>query len=79
MKEKANNPQPIPPRIEEVRIYFSQKGIPEKEADHFFLLNEKRGWMSKKGRPIKSWRPNAYHWVASVIRDCPWYFDKQTH
>ena len=39
----------VPPTIRDVKIYFSQKGIPEAEAEAFFLFQEKRQWAAKEG------------------------------
>lgn len=66
----------MPPRIEDVRIYFSQKGIEESEAEAFFLFYEKKQWKSKTGNFLKNWKSAAYQWVVSVLRDKPWLFDK---
>jgi hypothetical protein len=69
----------IPPRIEDVRIYFSQKGMPVLEAEAFFIFYEKKNWKSKKGNFFKSWKNIAYYWIASVISNKPLLFDKAIH
>jgi hypothetical protein len=69
----------FPPRIEEVKIYFLQKGVPEKEAEQFFLFYEKKGWISKKGNFLKNWKSTAYKWVASVLQKEPHLFNRQIH
>lgn len=69
----------IPPRIEEVKIYFLQRGIPEKEAEEFFLFYEKKLWTSKNGNFFKNWKNIAYKWVATVLRNKPVLFDRLIH
>lgn len=69
----------IPPTIEDVRIYFSQKGMPDSEAECFFLFYEKKKWRSSKGNLLTNWKPIAYRWIGSVIQDSPWLFNKAVH
>lgn len=64
----------FPPRVEEVRAYFNQKGMTEEEAECFFLYYEKKGWRSKRGNIIKSWKVTAYQWIAGVFKEEPWRF-----
>jgi len=69
----------MPPTIQEVKIYFSQKGMPDREADHFFLFYEIKKWKSKKGRPLKSWKNIARNWTMSVLSVKPWLFNRNIH
>jgi len=69
----------MPPTIQDIKIYFSQKGMPDQEADHFFLFYEKKLWKSKKGQPLKSWKNIARSWIMSVLSVKPWLFDKSIH
>ena len=69
----------IPPAIEEVKIYFLQRGIPEKEAEDFFLFYEKKKWTSKKGNFFKNWKNIAYKWIGTVLRNEPVLFDRLIH
>jgi hypothetical protein len=66
----------VSPRLEEVKIYFLQKGIPEREAEDFFHVYENRHWTSKKGNFYRNWKTIAYRWVASVWKSNPLLFDK---
>jgi hypothetical protein len=61
----------IPPTIQDVVRYFQEKGMPEPEAETFFLFYEKRGWASRKGKFFKTWKNLAYRWIASVIHQNP--------
>lgn len=67
------------PRIEEVIIYFTQRGLPIREAECFFLLHEKKAWKSRTGNYYKNWRNTAYQWITGILKDEPWRFDKDIH
>jgi hypothetical protein len=55
----------MPPTIQAVKHYFSQKGIPAREAEVFFHFHDKRQWKSKKGNFFKSWKAPARTWIAT--------------
>jgi hypothetical protein len=57
----------MPPKIQEVRIYFNQKGVPEKEADNFYSFYEKREWKSRKGIALKKWNDVAREWTQDIL------------
>ncbi|MFD2889009.1 hypothetical protein [Chitinophaga cymbidii] len=69
----------MPPSIDEVRIYFSQKGLSAAEAECFFFFYEKKGWKNKNGASFKKWKHIAYHWIADVFKYEPWRFNKDIH
>lgn len=69
----------MPPRIDDVKTYFNQKGMPEKEAEVFFLFYDQKHWRNKKGNVLKGWKNSAWRWVQSVIRSSPGLFDKSIH
>ncbi len=69
----------MPPRIEDVKIYFNQKGMPEMEAESFFLFYEKKLWLSKRGHKLRSWKTIAYAWIASVTTNQPWLINHLIH
>lgn len=66
----------MPPTIQEVKIYFAQKGISEQEAEHFFFFYERKLWKSKRGNFFKSWKSIAYRWIISIWFLQPLLFDK---
>jgi len=68
-----------PPSIRDVKIYFSQKGMPETEAVNFFQFYEKKQWKSKNEIFIKKWKDFAHRWIGSVIQDQPLLFDRRIH
>jgi hypothetical protein len=67
----------LSPRIEDVKVYFSQKGIPDKEAEDFFYVYERRNWMSKTGNFIINWKGIAYRWIVSVWKANPLLRNKE--
>jgi len=69
----------MPPTIEDVKIYFSQKGMPAPEAEQFFLFYEKKQWKSKNGNFLKSWKNVAYYWIATITSNQPQLFNKLIH
>jgi len=75
---ESQNPflQTNAPTIQEVKIYFDQKGLPEYEAESFFLFYKKRGWKSKTGNYFKNWKSIAYYWIQKVFHSKPWLFNR---
>jgi hypothetical protein len=58
-----------PPRLEEVKKYFFDKGVAEPEAEDFYYVYEHRHWRTAAGDFYRSWRVIAYRWIASVLHD----------
>ena len=79
MRQHNRTAGPFPPRIEEVKIYFSQKGVSEKEAETFFLFYELKAWTNRNGNYLKNWRQMAYHWIRGVLVNNPYLFNKNIH
>ena len=52
----------IPPNLENVMIYFSQKCESEL-ADNFFNHFQKCEWKSPTGAPIRNWKVAATDWI----------------
>jgi hypothetical protein len=69
----------IPPRIEEVKVYFNQRGVSEEEAEEFFLFYDSKKWTSKKGNLFKSWKHIAYRWIETVVQKQPELFNRKIH
>jgi hypothetical protein len=65
----------IPPTIQEVKDYFSQRCMPDLEADHFFLFYEKKEWKSKRSKPFNGWKNLAWNWIRSALIISPWLFN----
>ena len=68
-----------PPTLEQVKIYFSQKGMNDKEAEHFFQMYQMKQWRNKKGNMITRWKNAAHSWIFSAIKAQPWLFNKKIH
>ncbi|WP_275829762.1 hypothetical protein [Paraflavitalea sp. CAU 1676] len=69
----------IPPPVEQVRIYFNQKGMTSEEAECFFLFYEKKGWKGRRGDFLKNWKNPAYQWIACILKHEPWRYNKSIH
>ncbi len=67
------------PSIQEVKIYFDQKGIPKCEASKFYQFYENKQWTSKNGHFYKDWKQIAYRWIAKVVNSHPFLFDRRIH
>lgn len=65
------------PHFEDVLRYFNQKGLGEKEAYHFFIVNNMRSWKTRRGKAIENWKAAAYQWVLSAWRMNPVLFDRR--
>ena len=76
--EKTLYTDRMPPKIEEVKIYFSQKSVADAEAEAFFRFYERKLWTSKTGRYYTSWKCLAYRWIASLLKLKPWLFNRNS-
>lgn len=65
-----------PPSMDNVKIYFSQKGLNELEAEHFFMFYQFKDWRSKKGTLLTNWKSLAHGWIMSAIRNNPTLFNR---
>lgn len=82
MKESAKQTQSdvnYPPSMQEIKIYFNQKGMPDCEADNFYRFYEKKRWTGKNGYFYKNWKQIAYRWIADVVKAHPFLFDRRIH
>jgi hypothetical protein len=79
MQELSLFTKSMPPAIQSVKIYFSQKGMPDQEAEHFFFFYEKKHWKSKKGHFLKSWKNIGWAWIQGILSTKPWLFSKTVH
>lgn len=44
------------PRIDKIKMYGALKQYCASAADMFYEENEKRGWLTKSGKPMKDWK-----------------------
>lgn len=53
----------VPPLLDHVVIYFSEKGLTEQQALTFFEHYQRRQWQNARGEPIKDWKMRAWQWI----------------
>lgn len=53
----------IPPLKKYVLIYFSQKGLSEPEAIHFFDHFNQKNWSNHQGKILSNWKMTAWEWI----------------
>jgi hypothetical protein len=68
-----------PPTIREVKIYFSQKGMPDFEAINFYNFYQNRKWATINGIHISKWKKFAHYWIGTVIQNQPILFNRHVH
>jgi len=49
----------IPPKIDEVKVYFDEKGYTVNQAEKFFEYYDSGNWKDSKGNSVISWRQKA--------------------
>lgn len=59
----TNNVHRCTPSLNDVVIYFDQKGLVRKAAEAFFKTQQQRKWKTEKGLPIRSWKTVANNWI----------------
>lgn len=57
-----------PPGLLEVKRYFSNRNINNREAEHFYFFYELRQWKTRNGRLINNWKTLAGKWIAFALR-----------
>jgi hypothetical protein len=70
---------PQPPKVDEVKVYFLQRGMMESEAEQFFLSYDQKNWKNAKGGVMSNWKGLAYKWINAILLKEPWRFDKSIH
>lgn len=56
------------PSLEDIKKFFSGKGVDEPEARDFYYVYERRHWRKATGDYYRSWRVLASRWIFSVLR-----------
>jgi len=67
----------MPPTLKDMVIYFSQKGLPEKEAQVFFAFYQGQQWKTKDGVSFKKWKPLAWRWSQEFLMSNRLYFSRK--
>lgn len=63
-QEEAKSKKFIPPSIEEVLEYITEKGYPYRsEAEKFFYYYDSKGWIVGKSK-MKNWKSSASGWMS---------------
>jgi hypothetical protein len=66
MKSKQTNlgyGKDMPPTLQQVRIYFSQKKQSEVDAKEFYHHYKYCKWKGKRDRPVRDWKAAASNWI----------------
>jgi hypothetical protein len=67
------------PSLEMVKVYFSQKELPEQEALDFYQYYSFQQWRNTKGQFYRNWKSIAYNWVQQALKLIPEYRHRQVH
>lgn len=59
----------VPPKIEDVKVIFAEKGATPAQAEQFFAYYESNGWRVGKN-PMKNWKAAAAGWVSRDRERC---------
>lgn len=57
-----------PPTLEQVKMYFSAKGMNYRDAEVFFQMYQLKQWRNKKGEMMKRLKNAAYSWIFSAVK-----------
>lgn len=52
------------PTVNEVRLYFSERGLAPVEADQFHSVYQSNDWELASKKPMKSWQAAARNWIS---------------
>jgi hypothetical protein len=67
IKKKKEIKKKMPPQIDEVILYFKEKGKPEEMAQAFFDHFTANGWIRGKAKlPIVDWKAAARTWIRNA-------------
>lgn len=67
------------PTLGMVKIYFSQKALPEQEALDFYHYYEHQQWRNRNGRLYRNWKTIAYTWVQQALKHFAEYNNRAAH
>lgn len=79
MQITVDLPETLRPGIDQIKIYFSQRGMSMTDAEYFFRFYDKKGWRNKRGHSLKNWKNTAYQWILKILKREPWRFNKNIH
>lgn len=56
----------IPPKLEDVKIYFNSLNTDENEAERFFNHFQSNGWLVGGKSKMKNWQASAKNWIMNL-------------
>jgi len=56
----------VPPRLDEIKNFFSERAVPIAEAEVFFYYYQAMGWHTETGMPIHNWKEAADEWLYNL-------------
>jgi len=69
----------VPPNLLEVKIYFSEKEMPEAVAIAFFDFFNIKTDASQINKIHCNWKREAFKWIARECNARPWLFNRRIH
>ena len=66
LREKKERPQSIPPKLEEVKKYFSSQNTEEIEGERFFNHFQSNGWLVGGKSKMYNWQAAANNWILNL-------------
>lgn len=66
LREKKESPQSIPPKLEEVKKYFSSQNTEEIEGERFFNHFQSNGWLVGGKSKMYNWQAAANNWILNL-------------
>ena len=60
------SPQSIPPKLEEVKKYFSSQNTEEIEGERFFNHFQSNGWLVGGKSKMYNWQAAANNWILNL-------------
>ena len=61
-REKSKSKKFVPPTLEEVKAYVSEKGY-NVDAQKFFDFYSEGDWIDSKGKPVRNWKQKLITWA----------------
>ena len=65
-KKTKNKGAEIPPKLEEIKIYFANQKSTEIEANKFYNYFQSNGWKIGGKAPMKDWQAAAQNWILNI-------------
>jgi len=65
-REKKESFEIIPPKLEDVKTYFSSLETDENEAERFFNHFQSNGWLVGGKSKMKNWQASAKNWIMNL-------------